>query len=65
MQIRLKAKGCIVTMVTRIARHVQRFASAILIDFVVITLCCTCFTLNSAESLVVVFFDAIKTDYQR
>ena len=41
--------------------HVQRFASAILIDFVVITLCLTCFTFNSAVSLI----DAIKTDYQR
>ena len=35
--------------------HVQRFASAILIDFVVITLCFTClsFTFNSAVSSVV------------
>ena len=33
--------------------HVQRFASAILIDFVVITLCLTCFTFNSAASSVV------------
>ena len=33
--------------------HVQRFASAIFIDFLVITLCLTCFTLNSAVSSVV------------
>ena len=33
--------------------HMQRFASAIFIDFVVITLCLTCFTFNSAVSLVV------------
>jgi len=46
--------------------HVQRFASAILIDFVVITLCLPCFTFNSAVSLVVTdIFNAIKTEYQR
>ena len=47
--------------------HVQRFASAILIDFVVITLCLTCFTFISALSSVVTnnTFDLIKTDYQR
>ena len=33
--------------------HVQRFSKAILIDFVVITLCLTCFTINSAVSSVV------------
>ena len=33
--------------------HVQRFTSAILIDFVVITLGLTCFTFNLAVSLVV------------
>ena len=33
--------------------HVQRFASAILIDFVVITLCLTCFTFNSVVCSVV------------
>ena len=33
--------------------HVQRFEGAILIDFVVIMLCLTCFTFNSAVSLVV------------
>ena len=33
--------------------HVQRFTSAILINFVVITLCLMCFTFNSAVSLVV------------
>ena len=33
--------------------HVPRFTSAILIDFVVITFCLTCFTFNSAVSSVV------------
>ena len=33
--------------------HVQRFAGAILIDLVVITLCLTCFPFNLAVSLVV------------
>ena len=44
--------------------HVQRFASIILIDYVVITLYLTCFTFNSAVSSVVTYIDdAIKTDY--
>ena len=49
--------------------HVKSFNcwNVILIDFVVIMLCLTCFKFNSAVSLVVtdVIFDAIKTDYQR
>ena len=46
--------------------HVQKFASDILIDLVVITLCLTaltCFIFNSAASLVVTDIFWCDTDY--